>query len=261
MTKGLLYLEKKPPVAWMYFNRPEKRNSVNLAMWQLMPELIRDVSDDTSIRVLIVRGAGEKCFISGADISQFKKVEFGIANKSYEHSIGKALTALTELKKPVIAMIHGYCMGGGCSVALMCDLRIASDDSRFGIPAAKLGIAYSARGTKRLFNIIGPAASVEMLITGRVLDAKEAYNKGLIHHVISKKELESFTTKYALKISQNAPLSMAAHKAAINEMIKPAQFRNMDKIKEMSMRCLSSEDYAEGIAAFSEKRKPLFRGK
>ena len=263
MTDQPLYLHKEPPLAWIVFNRPQMRNAVSLEMWQKLSELLEEVATDNDLRVLLLRGAGEEAFISGADISQFGKVRFDVANMAeYDRSTGKALIALLELEKPVIAMIQGFCMGGGCSVAVMCDLRLASDDARFGIPAARLGIAYPLeRGVERLVHIVGPANATEILLAARVYNAEEAYHMGLVNRVLPKAELENYTRDYALKLADNAPLSVAAHKVSIRESLKVPSQRDIEKVRALAAQCFASSDYKEGVAAFMEKRRPKFQGK
>lgn len=159
-------------------------------------------------------------------------------------------------------MIHGICFGGGCSVAVMCDLRLCSDDARFCIPAARLSIAYRVeRGVERLVHIVGAANAIEILVTARVYNADEAYHMGLVNRVLPKAELESYTRDYALKIADNAPLSVAAHKFFVRESTKAANLRDTEKIRAWSARCFNSDDYKEGVAAFMEKRRPTFQGK
>lgn len=263
MTDQPLFLYKEPPLAWMIFNRPQMRNAVSLEMWQTLPELVEEVATDSALRVLLIRGAGEEAFISGADISQFSQVRFEAATAAeYDRATGRALMALSQLEKPVIAMIHGFCMGGGCSVAVMCDLRLAADDARFGIPAARLGIAYPLeRGVERLVHIVGPANATEILLTARVYNAEEAYHMGLVNRVIPKAELENYTRDYALKLADNAPLSLVAHKVSIRESLRVPSQRDMEKVRALAARCFTSEDYKEGVAAFMEKRRPRFQGK
>jgi enoyl-CoA hydratase/carnithine racemase len=257
-----LYLQKETPLGWIVFNRPKMRNAVSLEMWQILPELIEEVAEDNDIRVLIIRGKGEDAFISGADISQFEKVRFGISAGEYNLATGRAIAALMQLEKPIIAMIHGFCMGGGCSVAMTCDLRLAADNASFAIPASRLGIAYSSEQVvERLVHIVGQANAAEILLTGRRYGAEEAYHMGLVNRIIPKTELESYTTEYALRMSKNSPLSLIAHKASILEVLKPPYSRDMEKIKTLAARCFESEDYKEGVAAFMEKRKPNFKGK
>lgn len=262
MTDQSLYLHKEIPLAWIVFNRPEMRNAISLEMWQTLPRLVKEVAEDSTLRVLLIRGAGEEAFISGADISQFEKVRFGVDAGEYDRAVSKALSALIDLEKPVIAMIHGFCMGGGCSVAMMCDLRLAADDARFSIPVAHLGIVYSLeRGAERLVSLVGPANASEILFTGRNYDAQEAYHMGLVNRIIPKTKLENYTREYALKMSSKAPLSLAAHKASIQEVLKPPSQRNIEKLKNLADCCFASEDYKEGMSAFMEKRKPKFQGK
>lgn len=256
-----IYLQKDPPLAWIVFNRPKMHNAVSLEMWQALPKLVEEVVKDTTLRVLVIRGAGEEAFVSGADISQFEKVRFGVSGGEYDQAAKRALVALTQLEKPVIAMIHSFCMGGGCSVAMMCDIRLAADDAKFGIPAAHLGIAYSLeRGTERLVHLVGPANAAEILLTARTYNSEEAYHMGLINRIIPKSELESYTREYALELAKNAPLSLAAHKVSIREILKPSSQRDMEKVRTLAVRCVESEDYREGVAAFMEKRKAKFQG-
>src|SRR5713101_4600157 len=258
-----LLLQNDPPLAWIVFNRPERRNAVSLEMWQALPDLVAQIAEDNDLRVLLIRGAGEEAFISGADIAQFGQVRSGpAATVEYDRATGTALAALASLEKPVIAMIHGFCFGGGCSVAVMCDLRLCADDARFSIPAARLGIAYPIeRGVERLVHVVGAANATEILLTARVYKAEEAYHMGLVNRVLPKSELESYTRDYALKLADNAPLSMAAHKFFVRESMKAATLRDRDKVRALSARCFASDDYQEGVTAFMEKRRPRFQGK
>ncbi|HKA54486.1 MAG TPA: enoyl-CoA hydratase [Candidatus Binatia bacterium] len=262
MPEPLLF-HKEPPLAWITFNRPERRNAVSMEMWQALPDLVARVAEDDDLRVLLIRGAGAEAFISGADISQFGTVRSDAATTGeYDRATGHALASLATLEKPVIAMIHGICFGGGCSVAVMCDLRLCADDARFCIPAARLGIAYPVeRGVERLVHIVGTPNATEILLTARVYNAEEAYHMGLVNRVLPKADLEPYTRDYALKLADNAPLSVAAHKFFVRESTKAANLRDTDKIRAFSARCFNSDDYKEGVAAFMQKRRPQFRGK
>src|SRR5215470_2814829 len=262
MAEPLLF-HKEPPLAWITFNRPEKRNAVSLEMWQALPGFVAQAAEDSDIHVLLIRGAGEEAFISGADISQFGKVRSDASTSvEYDRASGAALSALANLEKPVVAMIQGICFGGGCSVAVMCDLRLCSDDSRFCIPAARLSVAYPVeRGVERLVHVVGAANATEILVTARVYNAEEAYHMGLVNRVYPRAELEAATREYALKIADNAPLSVAAHKFFVRESTKAANLRDTEKIRAWSTRCFNSADYKEGVNAFMEKRRPKFRGK
>lgn len=262
MPEPLLF-HKEPPLAWITFNRPEKRNAVSLEMWQALSGFVAQAAEDDDIRVLLIRGAGEEAFISGADISQFGKVRSDASTTvEYDRATGTALASLANLEKPVVAMIQGICFGGGCSVAVMCDLRLCSDDSRFCIPAARLSVAYPVeRGVERLVHVVGAANATEILVTARVYNATEAHHMGLVNRVYPRAELESATREYALKIADNAPLSVAAHKFFVRESSKAANLRDMEKIRAWSARCFNSTDYKEGVNAFMEKRRPKFQGK
>ena len=253
---------KEGRVGYVIFNNPERRNAVSLEMWQATARILEDFGRDDDVRVVVLTGAGGKAFVSGADISKFedeRSSEEGI--RRYNEAVDRANTAVYEYPKPTIAMIRGYCIGGGLGLAACCDLRIASDDSRFAVPAAKLGLGYPYHGLKKLVDVVGPSFAKEIFYTARQFDAEEARVMGFVNRVVAPADLEAYVQKYADTIAENAPMTIAAAKFTVGEVVKDPSSRDLARCAAMVKACFDSADYVEGRRAFMEKRKPAFTGK
>jgi enoyl-CoA hydratase/carnithine racemase len=260
-TTDKLIAKKEGAIGWVIFNNPQKRNAMSMDMTKAMGDALEEYSRDPMIRVVILKGAGDKSFVSGADISEFKeKRSSKEAMELYNAASNRAAKALRECPKPTIAMIRGFCMGGGMGTAVACDLRIASDDSRFGVPAAKLGVGYRYERLKQLEALVGPSFTMEIFYTGRQFSAQEALAMGLINRMLPAAELEKYVLDYANTIAGNAPLTIAAVKKSVVEMGKDETKRDIATCDKMVDACFASKDYAEGRDAFMEKRKPAFQG-
>jgi enoyl-CoA hydratase/carnithine racemase len=253
--------EKAGGIGWMTFNQPERRNAISHEMREAILTILEDFEADPGVRVIIMTGAGDKAFVSGSDISRTEK---GEATPEQLERQGKLSGLVQErylsLTKPLIAMIRGYCLGGGVATALYADLRIAADDAQFGIPAARLGNAYNFRYTRMLVDLVGPARAKEILITARRYSAEEALQMGLVHQVVPVDALRDTVTDIAAAIVDNAPLSVIAAKAMIDEIMKDAGDRDMDRVRAVRKACIESNDFREGRRAFNEKRKPQWTG-
>jgi len=262
MTQTTKMLSRKEGgIGYLIFNNPDRLNAVSLEMWAATHSILEDFRNDNDVRVVVVTGAGGKAFVSGADISEFDKQRSNQEQvDKYNSTSDKAFTSLYDFPKPTIAMILGYCIGGGLGLAMCCDMRICSDNSKFGIPAAKLGLGYGYVGVKRLVDVVGPSFAKEIFYTARQFDAEEARQMGLVNRVVPKEGLEIFVKNYANTISANAPLTVHAVKYTINEAVKDESVRNIKRSAELVERCFASNDYAEGRKAFMEKRKPMFTG-
>ena len=253
---------KEGALGWLVFDNPERRNAVSLEMWEAIPRVLDDFAADAQIRVVVLAGAGDKAFVSGADISQFEKQRSGPeAVQRYEDIAEGAQLRLQALDKPTVAMIRGYCLGAGVNIASVCDLRIGADDARIGIPAARVGLGYRVSATKNLIDTVGAPNAREMLLTGRQFGAAQAKDMGLLHHVVPVAELEAFTRDLCDEIAANAPLTMRTAKRLIHALTRPPREFDVEKAKGWVRECFESADYAEGRKAFMEKRKPIFQGK
>jgi enoyl-CoA hydratase len=257
-----LIARKEGSIGWVIFNNPERHNATSYEMWQSLPLVLKNYASDPEVRVIVFRGTGDKAFSAGADISQFKeKRSAPEAVQSYNEAADAASRALRECAKPTIAMIHGYCIGGGTAVAVGCDLRIAGESARFGVPAAKLGLGYRFEGIKRLAAVVGPAYTAEIFFTARQFSAQEAMQMGLVNRLLPDADLERNTLDLASAMSANAPLTLAAVKRALVELGKDPGERDLGLCQRMVEACFASDDYKEGQAAFMEKRKPQFKGR
>jgi enoyl-CoA hydratase len=257
-----LTVEKHGSVGWIVFNQPQKKNAINDAMWRGIAPAMKQFDADSEVRCVAFRGAGTEAFSAGADISEFQKIRAERkAVSQYDGLLDEVLHAIQDSRKPSLAMIHGFCMGGGLEVALACDLRYCGASAQFGIPAAKLGLAYNIEGHKRLLETVGQARAREIMFLGRRYPADEALAMGLVHRVYPDASLQGEIDGVLKTLCENAPLSIANSKTMIEEYVKSAGTPDAAAMAAAMERCAKSADYEEGRRAFMEKRKPRFTGR
>lgn len=260
MSEGRLRVERDGPIGYLILDNPKRRNAIGAQMWRAIPQAIAAFEGEPDIRCIVIRGEGTEAFAAGADISEFEQNRSSEAQvREYEGATGAAHHAIESTSKPVIALIHGFCVGGGLAVALSCDLRYADRSSRFAIPAARLGLGYGVHGTNRLVSTVGHACAREIMFSARRYGAEDALAMGLVNAVLPDDALDEHVRKVALELAVNAPMTMAASKAVINALIEPRG--SFAEAEAAVARCMTSDDYVEGRRAFMEKRTPRFKGK
>ncbi len=258
MPENLL-LDRVGRVARLTINRPDKLNALNIKTRQELAEALDDLRDDPEVRVVVITGAGEKSFVAGADIN-----EFAGRTAVQQRAVMKArniFTAAEDFPKPLIAMINGFCLGGGCELALSCDIRLAGERARFGQPEINLGIIPGGGGTQRLTRLIGEGKAMQMILTGGMIDAQEAYRLGLVNEVFPDDQLEAKTMELADQIAEKSPVALAMAKMAVKAAARANLREGLDQEIDLFALCFSSDDKEEGVRAFLEKRKPDFKGR
>jgi enoyl-CoA hydratase/carnithine racemase len=258
---GAVRVETQGALGWIVFDHLARHNAITAQMWEAIPGAAQRLAQDPAVRVVILRGAGEAAFLSGADISEFERMRNGPGAIAYDAQNTRAFEALAAIDKPVLAMIHGFCMGGGTAIALQADLRYAADDAQLAIPAAKLGLGYSPSGIDTLVRLVGPSVAKDVLFSARRVRAEEALRLGLLNAVVPKAELEAFVRRTAETIAANAPLTLASVKRVVRNLARGVPASEDPEIARSVRACFDSEDYREGVRAFLEKRPPRFHGK
>jgi enoyl-CoA hydratase len=259
MGNNHVYLEKHGAVATLYFNRPEKRNALTHEMWKAIPGLVKSAEEDATIKVLVLRGVDETSFAAGADISEFKTLRSTAAGaKIYNDATHEAERAVANFKKPTIAMVQGYCIGGGCELAAACDFRFADPTARFGITPAKLGLVYGLDATKQLVDLVGPSNAKYILFSGNHLDVEKASSFGLVNEIYTAEEIVEKTYEFAETLCTRAQFTVRSMKYIINQVTSGVA-EDTEETKRLRLVSFETEDYQEGVTAFMEKRKPEFK--
>lgn len=254
-----LLVERRDRVAIMTINRPEKRNALNIKTREEGAALLDELRDDDSVGVVVITGAGDKAFIAGADIAEFAG---RTASMQRDVMLRRSLfTAIDSFPKPIIAMINGYCLGGGCELALACDIRIASESASFGQPEINLGIIPGGGGTQRLTHLVGEGKAMEMILSGEIIDARSAFSIGLVNHVVPADQLEAKTMEIANRIASKGPIALRLAKEAVKLASRSTLDEGLRREVDLFALCFATEDKDEGVAAFLEKRKPEFKGR
>ncbi len=260
-ASGKMLAAVRDGVGLIIFNQPEKRNAMSVEMWDGLAAILDAWEHAPTVHVVVMAGAGDKAFVSGADISQFAKSRSNAeAQRQYDALTSAGRAKLASFPKPVIARIQGFCLGGGLGIALQADIRVAAEGSMFGIPAAKLGIAYGFDMVRELISLVGPAHASTLLFTGERIDAQEAARIGLVNQVVPAAALEQTVAAMARSIAGNAPLSITGMKLILAQAMRDPDDRDMGAVAQVVATCFDSADYTEGRTAFMEKRRPVFRG-
>ncbi len=257
-----IFLERDPPLATMTLNRPQQRNAISYQMWGELSQLLRELDDDGNCRAVVITGAGTEAFSAGADIKDFEEYRAdSTMGRQYNSAVDGLLRTLAEMETPTISMIRGYAIGGGCELAVATDLRIASEDSKLGIPAARLGISIGHLEMQGLVNLVGKGNALYILYSGRLIDAQEALGMGLVNQVVANEDLVPTTYQLAREIAALAPLSHAINKRTLNQVLaKPRLDQLTQEEADLPLTQFDTRDYQEGYRAFLEKRRPEFRG-
>jgi enoyl-CoA hydratase/carnithine racemase len=252
---------REGPVGWLVLNRPERRNALSAAMWRAIPQLVGAMTDDPAVRVIAATGAGGEAFAAGADISEFSgNRDDATAAAAYEQMNLAAFRALQETPKPVVAVISGFCIGGGLALALSCDIRLAAQGAQFALPPARRGLAYPTAGIASLLSAVSAATARDLIFTARRIDADEALRIGLVSRVVAREALETSAATLLATIAANAPLTIAAAKRTIAAVDAGLTEAARAEVAALAARCFDSADYKEGRTAFLERRNPVFTG-
>lgn len=256
---GDVLYRREGPIAWITFNRPQARNAMTFAMYEELVKVCDDLEDDPDFRVLVLTGAGDKAFVAGTDINQFQTFTDPEHALDYESNIGKVIDRLESFPRPTIAMIRGYAVGGGASMALACDLRICTPDAKFGVPIARtLGNTLATGGLARLVDLVGPARTKEMLFMAKMVTADEGYTMGLVNEIVEPDDIEARTQEIAETIASHAPITIQTVKEGVRRIL---ELRRPERFQDLILRAYMSEDFKEGVSAFLEKRKPEWKGR